>query len=123
MRTKTTNNSSRQAAHSHNTFWKVLTIALLVGGMAGLAWPKIRAQRNATRASAELKLVHTALSESLIREEWSRPWLSLSDTGFGTGWLRLEDLEVAQELDQVADDGNLFTGQLILAPKGVVWRP
>lgn len=121
MRKKTLKATRQPPAGS--TSWKVLTIALLIGAMAGLAWPKLQAQRKAARASAELHLLHTALNESFIRQEWSRPWLSLEDSGFGAAWLRLEDLSIAQQLDEAADDGNLFTGRLMLAPRGVVWRP
>jgi hypothetical protein len=101
------------------SFRKLALLWLLA--LSGLAVPTLVKEYlpGFTWADQAARSHHT----SMRVEAWHGAWEPINQDTFSTGWIRCERLEDALALDQKIDDGNLISGQLVLAEGGMAWLP
>mgnify|MGYP006299569731 CR=1 FL=1 len=58
---------------------------------------------------------------SLREGGWQEPWQPIGTDRFSSSWIRCSSLDHALSLDRRIDDGNLYTGRLVLSEGGLAW--
>jgi hypothetical protein len=93
--------------------WLLALAGLVIPTAIAYYWPEMGWVGKAERAH----------NRSIQEEQWQDPWEAIDQKVFSSGWLRCSSLEDALALDRSLDDGNLYTGKLVLSKGGLAWLP
>jgi hypothetical protein len=100
-------------------FFNLWTILLALAGLVIPSLLSLQFSQNHSWAQSAAE----AHSLSLQQGAWASPWIAIPSDRGSPAWIACSSLEDAILLDQVIDDGALFTGKLRLAEGGLAWIP